>query len=236
MAFELLSEWRYRVMNTYRYTAPEAMQRSTHYGSNYYIIPSRKLGRNVTAFSYLEYCNILTLEMDSEVEYYCEQPCTVDVCVDGIISSTTFDTYVYYKDGREEMQEIKYLDELNSDDKKGERDRSQIEKQRLWCVQNGIGHVVRTDNIIMSGDYKIRNLEWLAAKARRYTMTKAFGRNALISFLKENGSITIGQLYTSGIITTKDGLNLLADMYYRGEIKFKDFNDYQLSNKTEVYL
>ena len=57
------------IADKYRYTSPIKMQRSTHYGSNYYIIPSRKLRRNVSAFSYLEYCNILTLEMDSNIEF-----------------------------------------------------------------------------------------------------------------------------------------------------------------------
>lgn len=220
----------------YRYTIPVEMPRSTHYGNNYYVIPSRKLGRNVTAFSYLEYCNIIRLEMDSKVEFYCEQPCTVDVFVDGMRYSTTFDTYVFYKDGREEMQEVKYAEELAANNERGERDRAQIEKQKLWCTQNGINYAVRTDNIILSGNFTIRNLEWLAAKARRYSMTNDMGRKMLTSYLRENGNFTIGQLYTCGIITTKNGLNLLADMYYRGEITFGDIDNNQISNKTEVQL
>ena len=212
------------------------MPRSTHYGNNYYVIPSRKLGRNVTAFSYLEYCNIIRLEMDSKVEFYCEQPCTVDVFVDGMMYSTTFDTYVFYKDGREEMQEVKYAEELAANNERGERDRAQIEKQKLWCTQNGINYAARTDNIILSGNFTIRNLEWLAAKARRYSMTNDMGRKMLTSYLRENGNFTIGQLYTCGIITTKNGLNLLADMYYRGEITFGDIDNNQISNKTEVQL
>ena len=68
------------------------------------------------------------------------------VYVDGIKSSTIFDVYVYYVDGREEMQEIKYFDELHSDNKKGERDRLQIKRQELWCTQNNIGYSIRTFN------------------------------------------------------------------------------------------
>lgn len=90
-------------MKEYRYTKPVEMPRSTHYGNNYYVIPSRKLKRNVSAFSFLEYANILTLEMNPLVEFYCEQPCTVDVYVDGRKFNTTFDVYVVYTDGREEM-------------------------------------------------------------------------------------------------------------------------------------
>lgn len=166
--------------------------------------------------------------MDSKVEFYCEQPCKVDVFVDGMMYSTTFDTYVFYKDGREEMQEVKYAEELAANNERGERDRAQIEKQKLWCTQNGINYAVRTDNIILSGNFTIRNLEWLAAKARRYSMTNDMGRKMLTSYLRENGNFTIGQLYTCGIITTKNGLNLLADMYYRGEITFGDIDNNQM--------
>lgn len=218
----------------YRYTKPINMQRSTHYGNNYYVIPSRKLNRNVIAFSFLEYANILTLEMNSRVEYYCEQPCTVDVYVDGKKFTTTFDVYVVYTDGREEMQEVKYRTEYNGKDEKGERDRAQVEKQRLWCRQNSIDHALRTDNIIMPGNFTIRNLEWIAAKARRISNTNETARKLLRNYLGKAGNITIGQLYSSGNITDQDGLNILADMFYRGEIFFDDIDGAVISNRTEV--
>lgn len=96
----------------YRYTIPVEMPRSTHYGNNYYVIPSRKLGHNVTAFSYLEYCNIIRLEMDSKVEFYCEQPCKVDVFVDGMMYSTTFDTYVFTRTGVRKCRKSSMLKNL----------------------------------------------------------------------------------------------------------------------------
>lgn len=223
-------------MKEYRYTKPVEMPRSTHYGNNYYVIPSRKLNRNVIAFSFLEYANILTLEMNPLVEFYCEQPCTADVYVDGRKFTTTFDVYVVYTDGREEMQEIKYLSEYNGKDEKGERDRAQVEKQRLWCAQNAIDHALRTDGIIMPGNFTIRNLEWLAAKARRTSNTNEMARKLLRNYLDKTGKITIGQLYSSGNITEQDGLNILADMFYRGEIFFSDIDSEVISNKTEVYV
>lgn len=220
----------------YRYTKPVEMPRSTHYGNNYYVIPSRKLNRNVIAFSFLEYANVLTLEMNPLVEFYCEQPCTVDVFVDGRKFNTTFDVYVVYTDGREEMQEIKYLTEYNAKNEKGERDRAQVEKQRLWCAQNAIDHALRTDDIIMPGDFTIRNLEWLAAKARRTSNTNEMARKLLLNYLDKTGKLTIGQLYSSGNITEQDGLNILADMFYRGEIFFSDIDSEVISNRTEVYV
>lgn len=129
---------------------------------------------------------------------------------------------------------IKYNSELNADNEKGERDREQIERQKLWCLQNDISYIVRTDNIIMPGDFTTRNMAWLAAKARRYTKTDDIARKIIIAYLKENGSMTIGQLYTSGNLTHKNGLDLLADMYYRGEISIGNIDSEQISNKTEV--
>ena len=94
-----------------RYTKPIAMPRSTHYGNNYWIFQSRKLHRRVTAFSDLEYENLLCLEMDANVRYYCEQPCEVNVFIGGKEYSTIFDVWVVYTDGSEEFQEVKYFDD-----------------------------------------------------------------------------------------------------------------------------
>lgn len=86
----------------------------------------------------------------------------------------------------------------------------------------------------MPGEYTIRNLEWLAAKARRYFYSNDIARRIIRTYLEENGGMTIGQLYTCGNLTKENGLNLLADMFYRGEISFSNFDSEQISNKTEV--
>lgn len=86
----------------------------------------------------------------------------------------------------------------------------------------------------MPGEYTIRNLEWLAANARRYFYSNDIARRIIRTYLEENGGMTIGQLYTSGNLTKENGLNLLADMFYRGEISFSNFDSEQISNKTEV--
>ena len=54
----------------YKFTTPIKMPRGTHYGSNYWMFESKKIHRCVTAYSNLEYENLLTLEMNPEVEYY----------------------------------------------------------------------------------------------------------------------------------------------------------------------
>ena len=81
----------------YLYNNPIKISRGTHYGNNYWVFQSRKLGRRVTAFSNLEYANLLSLEMNPEVVHDCEQPCKQSVLVDGKHRETVFDVYVVYK-------------------------------------------------------------------------------------------------------------------------------------------
>ena len=88
----------------YKFTTPIEMPRSTHYGNNYWIFESRKLHRRVTAYSNLEYENLLTLEMNPEVVYYCEQPCSTTVFVSGKEHKTIFDVYIVYKNGRKSTE------------------------------------------------------------------------------------------------------------------------------------
>lgn len=58
----------------YKFSEPLEMPRATHYGSNYWMFESRKLHRRVTAYSNLEYENLLILEMSHHIEFFCEQP------------------------------------------------------------------------------------------------------------------------------------------------------------------
>ena len=79
----------------YKFTTPIKMPRGTHYGSNYWMFESKKIHRCVTAYSNLEYENLLTLEMNPEVEYYCEQPYSATVFVGGKEYKTIFDAVSY---------------------------------------------------------------------------------------------------------------------------------------------
>ena len=99
----------------YKFTTPIKMPRGTHYGSNYWMFESKKIHRCVTAYSNLEYENLLTLEMNPEVEYYCEQPYSATVFVGGKEYKTIFDVYVVYKNGREEFQEINWTPTLQKE-------------------------------------------------------------------------------------------------------------------------
>ena len=225
-----------RVVMEYLYTQPFDMSRSTHYGNNYWIFYSRKVGRRVTAFSNLEYENLISLEMDSNIEFYCEQPCKQTVNIDGRKYDTVFDVYVVYKDGREEFQEVKYQEELDSKTKEGERSRRQIDIQTHWCKQNDYAYSVRTDKDIHIGQYTCRNLSILCAKSRRFNQSLVDDKEAVIRFLRQRRRISINQLLDSGRLSSKSGFDLLADLYFLGIIDLTDIDNNPLDGKTEVII
>lgn len=219
----------------YLYTKPIEMPRGTHYGNNYWVYFSRKLGRRVTAFSNLEYENLITLEMNPDVVNYCEQPCEQIVSYDGGKYKTVFDAYVVYKDSKEELQEVKYQLELD-DEIKGQRSREQIKIQKHWCLQNEFPYALRTDKEIEVGRYTVRNLTFLCAKARRWVPGNELDDNSFEQLLREKSQLTIGQLISLGRITAFRGLDYLADLYYRGIIVFDDIDNKPISNTTGVLL
>lgn len=218
----------------FKFTQPIEMKRGSHYGNNFWIFESRKLHRRVTAFSNLEYENLLTLEMNPNVIHFCEQPYKATVFVGGKEKNTIFDVYVVYKDGREEFQEVKYQEELNVDTSKGERSRNQIEVQKMWCLQNGFDYNLRTDKDIEVGDFYIRNLSSLAAKARRFHISSNNADKAIIYYLSEIGKSTIGFLTSSGRFEKGKTMDYIADLYYRGIINLSDINNECIGIRTEV--
>lgn len=102
----------------YLYSTPISMPRGTHYGSDYWIIYSKKLQRQVHLYSMLEHANFIVLEMDSHVEYFCEQPLKI-TDYNASKQQSVFDFWVYFTNGTYEFQEIKYSSELEEKNRIG---------------------------------------------------------------------------------------------------------------------
>ena len=218
------------------YMTPVKMPRSTHYGNDYFEFKSRKINRTVTAFSALEYWNQICLEMNCQVEKYCEQPLRTEVFFDGHVYETIFDVWVKYKDGSEEFQEIKYAEELEKEDAIAGRSYRQIAIQKAWCEQNGKRHIVRTDRDILAGTHYIRNMLYLYPKALRIEGTDSIAEKHILKFIDNRGMATVGQLINGGIISNKNGLDILANLYYKGEVMFENISDEPFGFTTEVYV
>lgn len=220
----------------YRYSTPITMPRGTHYGNNYIIAMSRKLRRKIAAFSNLEYDNLVSLEMNPDVEWYCEQPCKKEVNIDGQNHSTVFDVYVLYKNGKEEFQEVKYASSIQGLSDDSERTAKQISIQKTWCSQNNMPYSIRTDKDIYLGQYHMRNLHYLFAKARRFQSSDTVSEKHLVKFLADRGQTSVGLLVNNGIISAQSGIDFLADLYYKGIIDFSNLRDECFSYKTEVII
>lgn len=220
----------------YKYTNPINMTRGTHYGSNYWEVYSKKINRKVKLFSNLEYENFLSLELNPEIEYFCEQPLEVEIFLDGNKKKTIFDMWVKYKDGREEFQEVKYLSEINGDTEKSIRTKKQIEVQRKWCSDNNQNYVIRTDNDIQKGRFTIRNLKLIAGRIRRYDIpNRSYSQEKLVNYITKQEGAIIKDLFESSILPIGKELEFLCLMHYLGVIRL-EIDDKPINKDTGVRI
>lgn len=221
-------------MAKYRYTKPLDMPRGTHYGNNYWSFHSVKLGRRVTAFSNLEYENLITLEMNPEVEYYCEQPIKIHLFDKGVDKSAIPDVWVFYKNGREEFQEVKYAESLLEGTSDYMRSMEQIERERSWCEINGFAYVVLTYEAIHKGEYYLRNLIFLRGHLKNNLLIKNPSIRNVSRAIKYDS--TIGSLFNDETLKENDLISVLSSMFYRGLITFDDLDDKPLRLETRVRI
>lgn len=212
----------------YRYEKPIERPRSSSYGSNYWVFQSRKVLRRVGVFSNLEYENIITLEMNPEVEWYCEYPFETTVFVGGKEEKILFDMWVRYVDGKEAFQGVAYT---NADES-----HKTIAMQAKWCIQNGLEFEFRNEKTIHKGKFFIRNLNVLAARARRFKVSSVNADQMIRGFLCEKKRMTISELEKSGFFKSGKTIDYLADLYYRGIINFHNISSECINEKMEVII
>ena len=210
----------------YRYEKPIERPRSSKYGSNYWLFHSRKVRRRVAVFSNLEYENILTLEMNPEVEWYCEYPLETTVYVGGKEESILFDVWIQYADGRDAFQGVAYSS--------AEESHKGIALQAKWCIQNGLEYEYRNEKNIQKGRFLVRNLSILASRARRFRTPSVNADQMIIGYLADIRRASISVLEESGRFDTGKTLDYLADLYYRGIIDFRHISDECISGNMEV--
>lgn len=115
-----------------------------HYGNNIWLRYSPRLDRIVRLYSDLEHDHWILLEADATVDTFCEQPVRVRVVCDGQVIESVIDTWVRWRDGREQYREVKYLKDL----REGKRSQRQVRAQRAWCARQGTEHAVLTEREI----------------------------------------------------------------------------------------
>jgi hypothetical protein len=222
-------------MNKTNYT-PIEMPVGNKYGSDYFVLRSFKLGRVIKLYSKLEYKNWLTLEMNPEVLTFCEQPYKAEMFVQGQKKVTIFDMWVKYKNGNEEFQEIKYIEQLsNPKNKDYERCKQQIDFQKKWCKVNKIHYIVRNENDIELGECHMENLLHMSSLIKHSNHFNAKYYYKKLEDLLDKDSYTIGELYqnVSQRIFYDEFLAIISFAYYDGIITL-NIMDKPLSLNTEV--
>lgn len=218
------------------FKTPIEMPRSTHYGNNYFVVYSHKLKRVCHFFSNLEYYNFLSLEINPEVESFCEQPLKIEILQNNELKHAIFDMWVKYKDGREEFQEVKYASELNGEDEKSIRSQEQVRREKQWCLDNGIDFVIRTDKNIPQGRFFISNANMMCARLRRYIPTEdRYYNPRILNALEHSKILTIEELMNNDLLPINNELNHLCYMYEKGLI-YMNIENRPLDYKIEVSL
>ncbi|WP_408072356.1 hypothetical protein [Butyrivibrio sp. JL13D10] len=208
----------------YRFSAPLEEPRSKSYMKSYHVCYSRKLGRNITALGQFQFDNLLCLEMDPKVIWYCERPMEDILHINGKSIKVEPSVYVVYSGGQESFQLVT----------SGDTDNSVIADFNLWGVCKNEQIEIRRTRDIYAGVFFMRNIYFLAARARRVRTIDKGADDAFVRYLSMNGTMTIGQLITSGRLTEPNGCDYIADLYYRGLIRIHDMEEKQISYKTEV--
>ena len=218
------------------FTKPIEMPRGTHYGNNYFAVYSKKMHRICHFYSNLEYFNFLSLEIDPNVERFCEQPTKVPVNIGNELKHVIFDMWVKYKDGHLELQEVKYSTELQGDSPEALRSQEQIRREEQWCKDNDFNFVVRTEKDIIKGRFFLNNANTIAARLRRYIPTEdKFYNPRITNALQQYGNLTIEELIINELLPLNSEIDHLCYMYANGIITM-NINEQPIGKKTEVSL
>ena len=113
------------------------------HGGTLEVVYSQKMKTRVYLSYPLEYMHWALLELDPEVLMFCRHPLSDDVSVAGKKVSTTFDMWVRFRTLREELREIKPMEEI-----KNGTSRKQILAQKALAQLKGIDYRVVTDEDI----------------------------------------------------------------------------------------
>lgn len=222
-------------MSKYMYNEPLQMPRGRKYGSDYWISYSSKLKRTVTLYSMLEYYYFLVLEMNPEIEYFCEQPCKIEYKIDKKVHSSIFDFWIYYADNHSEFHEVKYSKELCGDTPEALRSQNQIAHQKEWCMNNGCIYQVVTEKDIIISDFYIENLKSLQHRVSRFNAYDyEFFLNALREYIiTYDGVVYLEDIIEQEILKKGNELDFLACAYQKGDISM-DLTYRPLDNSMEV--
>lgn len=141
-------------------------QPQNNYGSNRWVVYSLKLGRFVILYSDLERDHWVQVEADPSIVLFCEQPLRISVRLASGSVQTIFDMWLKWRDGHEELREVKYKDQLDD----SPRVNRQLEAQLTWTNLVSFRYSVVTEDTIRANPIFLANwkriLCYLGPKSR----------------------------------------------------------------------
>ena len=215
---------------------PIEMPVGNKYGSDYFITKSYKVRRIIKLYSNLEFKNWLTLELNPEVLTFCEQPYKAEMLVNGKNKETVFDMWVSYKDGLDEFQEVKYLNQLTDPQNKDyKRCIEQVNFQKKWCKANDIHYIVRNEIDIEKGEFYMENLLHMSSCIKNYDHAYAKSYYDKIQSLISKKTYTLEKLHydLASLLYFDEFLSVISFAYYDGILSL-NLIDYPLDLNSVV--
>lgn len=124
-----------------------------NYGSNRWVVYSPKLDRQVILYSDLEHDRWVLVESDPLIATFCEQPFRISIKLASGRVVTVFDFWLRRRCGCEELEEVKYKDQLES----SARVRRQLEAQRKWTDLHSFRYRILTEEVIRAHPVRLAN-------------------------------------------------------------------------------
>ncbi len=131
-----------------------------NYGSNRWVVYSPKLDRQVILYSDLEHDRWVLVEADPLIANFCEQPFRISINLASGRVVTIFDFWLRWQCGCEELEEVKYQNQLES----SARVIRQLEAQRKWTELHSFRYTILTEAIIRAHPIRLTNWKRILAQ------------------------------------------------------------------------
>lgn len=73
-------------------------------------------------------------------------------------------------------------------------------------------------------------------KVLRLERTETVAEKHILKFISDRGTTTVGYLINSGIISAQIGIDILANLFYKGNICFGNLENEPFGFVTEVHI
>ena len=198
--------------------SPIDMSRNAHFKNTYYETYSYKIKRNIKLFNELEYKNFLVNEMNPRVVEFCEYPIKIELNDEEGYEETSFDMWVKYEDGKEEMQMVKNIGDIKDNTNINTLAKRRILIQDKWCKINGYEYSIVTEAHINLGNFHISNLRFLFGLIKRNENTVLRRYLKLLCSELSNAKNPLGTFANNGLVPYDLIYSVVALGVYDGKL------------------